>query len=152
MLIHGVARQLATSSEYAQVSRELAVGHDSTMSVAQSARPLLLASLWSENPRPCIYIVSGEEAADRAAHALAGWHGLERVMRYPARRDWPWSETAPDEAVIGARTKAISRLATGEPCIVVASARALMRMVPPSGSGYWASSTFTVGEEIPFEE
>ena len=35
--------------------------------VGQSARPLVIAALWARDPRPCLVVVSGEEAADRAA-------------------------------------------------------------------------------------
>ena len=54
--------------------------------------------------------------------------------------------------MVGARCRAVARLAEGERCIVVASARSLLRRVPPAGSGYWASSTFAVGDEVPFDE
>ena len=101
---------------------------------------------------PCLFVVSGEEAAERAAHALEAWLGKDVVLRYPERRDLPWKSDAPDDAVIGARTEAIGRLATGDACVVVASARSLLRRVPPVGSGYWASSTFAVGDEVPFED
>ena len=35
---------------------------------------------------------------------------------------------------------------------MVSSARALLRCVPPRESRYWASTVFSVGEEVPFEE
>ena len=78
--------------------------------------------------------------------------GKDVVARYPMRRDHPWAEAAPDDAVIGTRCRAIARLAAGEKCVVVASAPALLRRVPPAGSGYFASSTFSVGDEVPFED
>ncbi|MFZ2756141.1 MAG: hypothetical protein WAY93_04675, partial [Atopobiaceae bacterium] len=91
MFVHRVARQLRTSPEYAAIARELADGHDATLAVAQSARPLLLAALWAEHPRPCLFVVSGEEAADRASRTLAAWLGLGSVGRFPERKDWPWA-------------------------------------------------------------
>jgi transcription-repair coupling factor (superfamily II helicase) len=132
--------------------QELHAGNDATLAISQSARPLALASVWAERPRPCLFVVSGEEAADRAARTLASWLGMDVVCRYPERKDYPWADVAPDGAVIGARCRAVSRLAAGEPCVVVASARALLRRVPPVGSGYFASSTFAVGDECPFED
>ena len=150
MFVNRIARQLREAPEYAAIRRELAEGHDSTLAVAQSARPLLLAALWSEDPRPCLFVVSGEEAADRVARSVAAWLGLDVVSRFPERKDLPWSEVAAGDAVIGARCRSLARLAEGEPCVVVTSARALMRCVPPAGSGYFASSTFSVGDEVPF--
>ena len=152
MLIDRVSRQLTAAPELAPLVRELDAGRDASLSVAQSARPLVLAALWARNPRPCLLVVSGEEAADRTARALAAWLGQDVVGRYPERRDRPWADTAPDDAVVGARCRAVARLAAGERCVIVASAHALLRRVPPVGSGYFASSTFTVGEEVPFED
>ncbi len=152
MLIDRVSRQLLSAPELEPLLRELAAGNDASLSLAQSARPLMLAALWARDPRACLLVVAGEEAAERTARSLAAWLGQDVVSRYPERRDRPWSETAPDDAVIGARCQAIARLAAGERCVVVASAHALLRRVPPRGSGYFASSTFAVGDDVPFEE
>ena len=152
MLINRVSRQIMTCPELEPLVRALGAGDDATLAVAQSARPLMLAAIWADDPRPCLFVVSGEEAADRAARALAAWLGQDVVCRYPERRDYPWSEKAPEDAVVGARCRAVARLAEGEKCVVVASARSLLRRVPPAGSGYWASSTFSVGDEVPFDE
>ena len=150
--IRRVAAKLRDAEEYEALRRRLAAGEDCQLSLAQSARPLVLASLWAADPRPCLYVVSGEDAADRAARAIAAWLGLDVVCRFPERRDMPWSERAADDAVVGARCRALARLAHGEPCVVVASARALLRCVPPAGSGYYEASTFSVGDEVPFDE
>ncbi len=152
MFIDRVSQQLMAAPDLAPLLHELREGSDATLSVGQSARPLVVAALWASDPRPCLLVVSGEEAADRAGHALAAWLGQERVARYPERRDWPWSERAADDAVIGARCNAVARLAAGEPCVVVASARSLLRRVPPVGSGYFAASTFVVGDEVDFAD
>ena len=152
MLIHRVAQQLFTAPELADPLRRLRSGEDVGLAVAQSARPLMVAALWAQDPRPCLLVVAGEEAADRAARSLEAWLGHEVVARYPERRDWPWAEKPADDAVVGARCSAVERLATGDKCIVVASARALLRRVPPVGSGYYASSTFEVGDEVDFED
>ena len=71
MLINRVADQLLATPELRPLIRALDGGEDANLSIAQSARQLMLAALWARSPRPCIYIVSGEETADRAARALA---------------------------------------------------------------------------------
>ena len=152
MFVDRVAQQLLSAPELRPLLEELDLGNDATLAVAQSARALVAASLWTREPRPWLLVVSGEEAADRMGHALAAWLGKERVARYPERRDFPWSEKPADPALIGARCQAISRLSAGEPCIVVTSARALLRRVPPVGSGYHASGTFAIGDELDFAE
>lgn len=152
MFINRISQQLLQAPELTPFLGELDAGGDATLGVAQSARPLVAAALWARAPRPCLVVVSGEEAADRTARALAAWLGGELVCRYPERRDWPWSDKPADDAVVGARCNAIARLSAGEPCVVVASARALLRRVPPVGSGYFASASFAVGDELEFED
>ena len=152
MFIDRVAHQLLSAPDLAPLLHDLDEGSDCSLAVAQSGRSLVVASLWTRNPRPCLVVVSGEEAADRMGRALAAWLGSERVARYSERRDWPWSDKPGDDAVVGARCDAVARLAMGESCVVVASARALMRRVPPVGSGYYASCTFAVGEEMDFAD
>ncbi|WP_251159149.1 transcription-repair coupling factor [Caniella muris] len=148
MFINRIARQLLADKGLRTIASQLREGEDATLSVSQSGRNLVLASLWAADPRPCLYVVSGEEAADRAAHALSAWLGLEHVMRYPERRDRPWNERiAPDMAQLGARTRAMAALAAEEPCVVVASARSLMRRVPPAGSAYYASTVWRAGQQ-----
>ncbi len=151
MFIHRLHKRFRLSEEYSLIENTLDTGSDAAFAVSQSARPLMLASLWSHNPRPCIFVVSGEEHADRVARVLSSWIGRQFVFRYPERKDLPWSETAPDGAVIGARMRAMYELEQGNPCIVVASAHALLRRVPPKGTHYFEPITFTIGDEIAFD-
>lgn len=152
MLIHRIAAQLYTAEALQTIEAALAEGQDATLAVSQSGRTLMLAAQFARNPRSTVYIVSGEDAADRAARSLAAYLGLEHVVRFPERTDYPWKDTQPDDAVVAARCAALGRVAQGEPVIMVASARALLRCVPPRESRYWASTTFAVGEEIPYDE
>ncbi len=153
MLIHRIAAQLMGAEGFRTAAAALAAGDDVTLAVAQSGRPLMAAAQFALDPRPTVYVVSGEDAADRVARTLAGYIGLENVARYPERRDYPWSsKAAPDDAAIAARCSALSRIAAGEPCVMVASARALLRCVPPAGEAYFRSARFAVGEEVPYDE
>ena len=81
MFINRVSKQLLSAPELKPLRAELSAGADATLGIAQSARPLMLASLWAEDPRACLYIVAGEEAADRTARALAAWLGMDVVCR-----------------------------------------------------------------------
>ena len=122
MLIDRISNQLLLVPELADAMRAFGEGEDVTFALAQSARPLMLASLWAHDPRPCLLVVSGEEAAERAARVLAAWLGQENVAHFPERTDLPWADRAADDAVVGRRCAAIARLAHGDSCVVVASA------------------------------
>ena len=152
MLIHRIAAQLYTDDAFATIEGALAAGEDATLAVSQSARTLVVAAQFARHPRPTVYVVSGEDAADRAARSLAAYVGLECVARFPERADYPWSAKQPDGAVVAARCQALGRVAQGQACILVCSARALMRCVPPRESRYWASAAFAVGQEVAFEQ
>ncbi len=150
MLIHRIAAQLATASEYRAIERALGLHQDAMLAVAQSAWPLVIASLYARCPRPTVVVVAGEDAADRMAQVLGAYVGLDSVERFPERHDMPWSDRAADDHVVGARCHALARLAAGDPCLMVSSARALLRCVPPTSSAYYAPVTFSIGQEIPF--
>jgi transcription-repair coupling factor (superfamily II helicase) len=152
VFIDRVSQRLFLAPELLELTHELNQGNDATLSIAQSARPLMVAALWARKPRPCLLVVPGEETADRMARHLSAWLGIDAVLRYPERKDLPWQDTPADDAVIGARCHALERLSRGEKCIVVASARALMRRVPPIRTGYFCSSRFDVGDEVEFED
>lgn len=152
MLIHRIAAQLYTTEALQDIEAALAAGEDATLAISQSGRTLAVAAQFARTPRPTVYIVSGEEAADRAARSLAAYVGAEHVARFPERKDYPWKSNEPDDAVVAARCAVMSRVVQGESCIMVASARSLLRCVPPLESRYWQSTVFSVGEEIPFEQ
>lgn len=152
MLIHRIAAQLYTAEALQTVEAGLDAGEDVTLAVSQSGRTLMAAAQFARRPRPTVYVVSGEDAADRAARSLAAYVGLAHVCRFPERKDYPWREQVPDDAVVAQRCEALGRIVRGDNCIMVASARALLRCVPPVESRYWESTTFAVGEEIPFDE
>ncbi len=98
MLIHRIAAQLYTAEAPQVIEAALDAGKDATLAVSQSGRVLMLAAQFARRPRPVVYIVSGEEAADRAARALAAYVGLEHVARFPERTDYPWQDKQPDDA------------------------------------------------------
>ena len=150
MLIHRLAAQIATSAEYRDIERKLNLGDDATLGIGQSARPLVIASVFARRPRPTVVVVAGEDAADRMAKALAAYLGVDVVERISERMDMPWSDKAPDGAVIGARARALARLHAGDACVAVCSARALLRCVPPVGSDFFEPITYELGQEVPF--
>ena len=110
MLIHRIAAQLYTAEALQTIEAALAEGQDATLAVSQSGRTLMLAAQFARNPRSTVYIVSGEDAADRAARSLAAYLGLEHVVRFPERTDYPWKDTQPDDAVVAARCAALGRV------------------------------------------
>ncbi|NTU88529.1 MAG: transcription-repair coupling factor [Actinobacteria bacterium] len=152
MLIDQLSSQLCRSKPMKTLLSKLDAGEDALFSVGQSARPLVVASLYSRNPRPTIVVVSGEDASKRFANALSAYLGSELVVHLPQREDLFWQDKTPDAMVVGQRCRAIHMLNKGERVIIVASARALLRMVPPRESDVFEPVILSYGGTFPFAE
>jgi transcription-repair coupling factor (superfamily II helicase) len=152
MLIERLAASLSTAKPYEAITELLAKGEDAAMAVPGLVRPMLVASLYSLQPRPMLVVVSGEEAAERFRRQIAAYIGQERALLFPDRSDLPWAETPPDPNEVGARARALHSLDKNRPVVVVASARSLLRAVPPQGSHAFAPMTLTAGAELDLDE
>jgi len=112
---------------------KLDAGTDATLGVAASARPFLVAARFAHGPQATLVVVAGEDAAVTFARQVASYVGEERVLRFPERADVPFAPKKPDARVIARRMEAAWALQSARPVVVVASARALLRlMAPPS--------------------
>jgi len=151
MLIHRLAASLRTARPYQTIAEILDAGKDATLAAPGLVRPALVASLYVTLPRPILVVVAGEEAAERFWRQTAAYLGRERVLHLPDRSDLPWSDTAPDLEQIGARARALYSLDKNRPLIVVASARSLLRSVPPQGSRVFDPVVLATGTELDLE-
>ena len=106
-------------------------GQDATLAVAASARPFLVAARFAHKPQATLVVVAGEDAAVAFARNVAAYVGEERVLRFPERTDVPFAPKMPDARVISQRMEAAWALQSGREVVVVASARALLRLLPP---------------------
>ena len=148
MLIDALVRQFEASGALAPVTKKLDEGQDAGLAVPNSARPLIVSLLYARRPRLICVVVPGEDAASRFANTVAAYLGRDKVRRISERQDRPWSTAAADPAVIGERLRAIHALRCGTPCVVVSSARALLRCVPGGSVDIAAPLTFEVGREL----
>ncbi len=130
MLIHRIAAQLYTAEALQDIEAALAAGEDAPLAISQSGPTLAVAAQFARTPPPPVYLVSGVEGADRAARSLAAYVGVEHVARFPERKDYPWKSNEPDDAVVAARCAAMSRVAQGESCIMVASEKEPLKTEP----------------------
>ena len=133
-LMELIAPALAHDAVVSRAAVELAAGHDVTLAASGLVRPVLVAALAAQRETPVLVVVSGEDAAERFARQMEAYLARERVLRLPLRTDMPWDDTAPDLEVVGRRARAMHALSRGRAVVVVASARALLRQVPPQGS------------------
>ena len=127
---------------------KLDAGEDATLGVAASARPFLVAARFAHRPQATLVVVAGEDAAVAFARNVAAYVGEERVLRFPERTDYPFAPKKADAAQVARRMEAACALAEGRPVVVVASARALLRRLPPVASGACEPLSLVAGCEL----
>ncbi len=123
-------------------------GVDATLGVASSARPFLVAARFAHKPQTTLVVVAGENAAATFARNVAAYVGDEQVLVFPEREDCPLEPQPTDPRVVARRMEAAHALRTGRAVIVVASARSLVRMLPPASAQVDTPLSFVAGCEL----
>lgn len=123
-------------------------GADAALGVASSARALMVAMQFCRAPQPTLVIVAGEDAARAFARQVATYVGQHNVLHFFERHDYPNSDKMPDPVLAAHRMEAAYALLTEKPCIVVASARALVRKLPPAEERACVPLVFTCGQDL----
>lgn len=134
MLIDSLVIPLDKTEALKQFWGKLDAGEDATLGVASSARPFLVSARFARNPQPTLVVTAGEDAADSFARSVGSFIGEEKVFRFSQRSDNPFLlEYNASAQEIAKRQEALWALQEGRECIVVSSARALLkRLVPAS--------------------
>ncbi len=151
-LLDPLAAALASTEPFERVLESLAAEEDVTVAAPGLVRPLLSAAIFAKHPRPTLVVIAGESAAERYARQASAYLGPGKVLRFPERPELPWSDGPPDLETVGARARALHSLSKGRAAIVVTSARALLRALPPQGSHVFEPLTLSVGGELDLEE
>ncbi|MDO4291405.1 MAG: transcription-repair coupling factor [Eggerthellaceae bacterium] len=150
MLIDSLAFALEKSGCLETFWGKLDAGEDASLGVASSARPFLVAARFAVSPQPTLVVVAGEEAAVAFARNVAAYVGDDRVLRFPERTDYPFAPKPANARVTAQRMQAAFALLDGRACVVVASARALLRCLPPAAEGVCTPLALRAGEELEF--
>lgn len=134
MLIESLAFVLEKSQCIEPFWRKLDQGEDATLGVASSARPFLVAARFAQKPQPTLVVVAGEESSLAFARSLSSYLGENQVYHFPERKDTPFAPKRPDFCTAARRMQAAWALQEGRNAVVVASARALVRLMPPASA------------------
>ena len=148
MLIESLTYAIEKSGALDTFWGKLDVGEDAALGVASSARPFMVAARYAHKPQPTLVIVAGEDAAVAFARNVAAYLGDERVFRFCERADMPFNAKACDPRAVARRLEAANVLAQGRDGVVVASARALLRMLPPPDAGVHVPLSLVAGCEL----
>ena len=156
MLIDLLSQTLERSGALENFWGKLDAGADATIGVASSARPFLVAARFAERPQPTLVVVPGEETAETFARMLGAYVGDEKVYLYREREENPFILDPPANAKeyqararqSARRLEALWALQSGRSCLVVASARALLRKVAPARAEVARPLVLEAGKEL----
>jgi transcription-repair coupling factor (superfamily II helicase) len=94
--------------------------------VGDAAKAAAIAVLARAAEGPLIVVVPREDRAEALLEELSAWLGEDApLVPFPQRDSLPYERLAPDPEAVRDRLTAVSRLAAGGRCVVVASAMAL---------------------------
>ena len=115
-----------------------------------AALALDLATRARDQARGLLFIDATGDRLDDLAAAASGFDPALTVLTFPAWDSLPYDRSPPSAAIVGRRVATMQRLAAepGQPCLVLASARAVLSRVPPPRHWDGASLTVTVGDAI----
>jgi transcription-repair coupling factor (superfamily II helicase) len=151
-LLDAVTTALHAAEPYTAAREALSAGDDFTFAVPGLVRPAVIAALFSDRPRPMLVVVAGEVVSERYGRQTAAYLPPGSVLPFPERVDAPWAEEAPDLEAVGARARALHALTSSRAAIVVASARALLRALPPQGSHVFDPLVLAPGGTLDLED
>ena len=148
MLIDSLTFALERSGCLESFWGKLDEGADAALAVAMSARPFLVAARFAHKPQPTLVVVAGEDAALAFARSVSAYLGQSRVLRFPERSDTPFGKKSPVPSEVARRMEAAWALQSGREAVVVASARSLLRLMPPAVSRVAAPISLEAGRDL----
>ena len=111
------------------------------------ALPFVLAI--GKRTAPLLVVVDEEDAAHRVLRGLRFFlDDPELAAAFPADDVRPYDGFSPAPEVVAGRLEVLRRLAAGQPLVVVASARALMRVGPDAAARALGSRSIKAGDRL----
>ncbi|MDR2721481.1 MAG: transcription-repair coupling factor, partial [Coriobacteriaceae bacterium] len=148
MLVDALTHILEKTGALKPFWQKLDENHDATLAVASSARPFLVAARFAYRPQATLVIIAGEDAAEAFARNVAAYIGEEKVERFYERSDYPFNQKPTKPREVACRMRALHTLVTGKHAVVVASARSLLRCLPPTEAGCFLPLSLVRGKEL----
>ncbi len=152
MLIHRLSKQLQSAKSYQTILQLLSEGSDASLSLAQSARAFVLSAIYSENPRPMLVVVPGEESAKRFVANMQSFLGRDQILHFASRESYPWDSDGSDAQQVAKRIMALEALVSGEQKVMVCSSAALLRLMAPPSKDALSSLNLVLAHEYDLSE
>ncbi|HEX7524486.1 MAG TPA: CarD family transcriptional regulator, partial [Candidatus Deferrimicrobium sp.] len=102
------------------------------MRIPPGARSFLAARLFERLDRTLLYLCAGEKEAEEATRELTAYLGSDTVLPFPSIEATPYEPVPPHLPSVHDRMRALHRLLSGPPAVVVAPiAAAVEKTLPP---------------------
>jgi len=151
MLLEPLTLSFIGSGEFA----EYRARRDTRLSVegvAPSSFPFITASLFNENPAPILVVTKNAQAMREFALDLSCFLDPRLVHTLAPYETLPYEFVSPAEKLLRERVAALYKMASGEPCVVVATVESLLRRVPPRDFLLKKGIGLSTGEDYPFDD
>ncbi|MEW6721255.1 MAG: transcription-repair coupling factor [Thermodesulfobacteriota bacterium] len=121
------------------------------MRVPPGARAFLAARLFSRLSRTVLFLCPDGKEAEESARELAAWLGPGAVFPFPSVEVEPYEPISPYLPAVHDRMRALHRILSGPPAVVVASAEAAVEKTVPPEIFLEAVETVAPGARIDVE-
>lgn len=148
MLIDALCNRLDKSGCLDGFWDVLDAGADASIGCPMSARAFLVAARFAHAPQCTLVVVAGDDCTLAFARQLSAYLGSENVLQFPARDDLPHSKRRPNIMSVTKRMQAAWALQQNKCVVVVASARALLRKLPPPDACAASPLVLCAGKEL----
>ena len=149
-----IARKTAQCDAVRDVLQQLEGGASEILlhGLPASLAAFVLTAIHREQNRTIVLIAADEDRAESWRDDLMSIAGEDAVHYFPRWDIGLYDTRSPDVEISGLRIESVSRLASGEPCFVVAPAAALLTPVIPPHALELTTLNLRVGQEYPLDQ
>lgn len=147
MLIDALSKAMRKSGALDVVEEKFAQDGDAALGLASSARPFVTAVWHVLHPATMLVVVPGDDTAEAFTRTLRAYLGDEEVLAFPQRADFPFAPRKPNLADVALRMQAAWSLKSDSGRVVVASAAAMVRALPPADADVCAPIEVVAGSQ-----
>jgi len=145
-----ILRSLTTTPAFVGIAASLHAENDVTLALPSFARDYFIAAQFLQEPACTLVVEPTAPEAQRTARALGAMVGAQRMLMFAERGDLPWQDREVAPAELRARARVLTALDTHAPIIVVTTAAACLRLMPPRRLRQFAPLRFEVGQTVDF--
>lgn len=150
MILQKLLKDITRLDCYSKL-QNLVASNTNTVSIgglADSARAMIIASIYQSLQRPAFVITQDSESAEKMADDLKAFLGDGPVNLFPSWGISPFEIRAPHNEIIGQRLLALYNLTLGQPLVTVASIEAVLEPTIPRKQLLQYSLRLTKGDRF----